>query len=133
MNFFSFRFNGLPNIPMKETSTDVLMSRIPNISLKPDKTYVDIDDLRAKKPPITEDLSSGLNECLLYQREFRMLDYLTKSNCSSTPRYIASFQRNEVNPWIRDGFLCFVVMEKVPGRRVSDIWKYDPTENQCQE
>ena len=109
------------------------MGRIPNIPLKPDKTYVDIDDLRAKKPPITEDLSLDSNECFPYQREFRMLEYLTESNCSSTPRYITNFQRNEVNPWIRDGFLCFVVMEKAPGRKVSDIWEYDPAENQRQE
>ena len=92
-----------------------------------------MDDLRAREPPTTEDLSSNLNECLPYQREFRMLDYLTKSKCSSTPRYIANFQRNDVNPWTRDGFLCFVVIGKVPERKVSDIWEYDPTEDQRKE
>lgn len=109
------------------------MSRILNIPLKPDKKYVDIDDLRAKQPPITEDLSLDSNECLPYEREFQMLDCLTKSNCSSTPRHITNFQQNEIKPWFQDGFLCFVVMEKVPGRKVSDIWEYDPAQNQCQE
>lgn len=109
------------------------MSRIPNIPLKPDKKCVDVDDLRAKGLPTVEDLSSDLNDCRPYHQEFRTLEYLTKSNCSSTPRHIANSQRNEVNPWIRNGFVCFVIMEKVPGRKVSDIWRYDPTEDQWKE
>ena len=47
--------------------------------------------------------------------------------------YIANFEQNEANPWTRGGFLCFIVIKEVPGRKVSDIWEFDPTESQRKE
>jgi hypothetical protein len=85
---------------------------------------VDKSDLLSKTLPIVEDIS--MNECYQYEREFQMLKYFTEEKCSSTPQHIANFQRNGVNPWAKNGFLCFVVMTRVPGRNVFDIWSFDP-------
>jgi hypothetical protein len=100
------------------------MSRIPNIPLKLGKEYVDKSELLSKPCPIFEDLS--MNKCLQYEREFWTLDHLTKLKSSSTPKHIANFQHDEANPWVRGGFLCFVVMKKITGRKVSDFSVFDP-------
>ncbi len=109
------------------------MNRIPKIPLG-SREYVDKPDLMTRHLPITEDLSEPLNNCIQYKREHETLAYLTESGCSSVPRYIANFEQNEANPWVRGGFLCFVVMSKLPGISVEEIWKAPtPTEQQLRE
>jgi hypothetical protein len=103
-----------------------------HIPVKRHKRYVDQSELSSKRTPVVEKLSS--NECLQYERESNILDYLTKKKCNSTPEYVAHFQRNEDNLWVQGGFLCFILMELVPGRTVSHFWVYDPvTEEQRDE
>jgi hypothetical protein len=109
------------------------VSSIPNIPTKAKKKYVDLNDLKERSPPVIQD-SNTSNECLQYEREFSILEFLTQSNCRSTPRYIANFERNSANPWVQAGFLCFVVMAKVPGIRAVELWKIkQPTMAQLDE
>ena len=97
------------------------MSRIPNIALESDQGYVDKSDLPLPKDfPIAEALYD--NECHQYETEFARLVHLTQRKCSSTPEHLTHFRRDEVNPWVKEGYLCFVVMRKVPGSTVSGIW-----------
>ena len=116
-----------------EQQSNISADRIPKIPLG-SREYVDKADLMARHLPITEDLSETLNNCIQYTREHETLAHLTKFSCSSTPRYIANFEQNKANPWVRGGFLCFVVMSKVPGISVAEIWKErNPTEHQLRE
>jgi hypothetical protein len=118
-----------PSIFPSKAHTDKLMSRIPNIPLKPKQRYVDKNDLNSRGPPITESHSShgvNINRCAQYEQEVFTLEHLTQSKCPSTPKHIDDFRREQANPWVKDGFLCFVVMTKLPGIRVRDIWEFDP-------
>lgn len=91
--------------------------RIPEIQAKPENgDYV-----------LKEDLIES------YENEYGILQYLTDSRCKSTPLHITNFERNEANPWTLNGFLCFVIMTKVPGVPVSDIWTESPTGAQQME
>ena len=66
-----------------------------------------------------------VNRCFQYEREAEALVCLTESNCSSTPKHIANFRLDEANPWVRKGYLGFVVMSKVPGSNLSELWTRD--------
>jgi hypothetical protein len=101
------------------------VSRIPNIALKSGEEYVDKSDLPpAKDLPIAEALYD--NECHQYEAEFARLVYLTQKKCSSTPEHITHFRRDKDNPWVQNGHMCFVAMTKLPGRTLSDIWRFEP-------
>ena len=63
------------------------------------------------------------DECYQYRREFGVLRHLTQSECSSTPKHVAHFRRDKDNAWVENGFLCFVVKEKVSGTNASNFWK----------
>lgn len=63
---------------------------------------------------------------LQYDRELEVLKHLTSAKCSSAPEYIANFQFDEENPWVDNGFLRFVVMSRVPGRPLSEVWPDSP-------
>lgn len=104
-----------------------IFMRIPEIQAKPENgDYVLKEDLIEYNPPIKEELSDNNNNSRSYENEYGILQYLTDSRCKSTPLHITNFERNEANPWTLNGFLCFVIMTKVPGVPVSDIWTESP-------
>ena len=89
--------------------------------------FVDKKDLFSKQFPIEEELPGDIHsECFQYDREVKALKHLTAANCSSAPKYIADLRLDEKNPWVKNGFFCFVVMTRVPGRPMSDVWPTAP-------
>ena len=67
-----------------------------------------------------------LNQCPQYNREVTALKHLTAVSCSSAPKYIADFQFDKDNPWIKNGYFCFVVMSWIPGKPPSEVWPKVP-------
>lgn len=65
-----------------------------------------------------------------YETEWWILRYLTDNKCKYTPQYLTHSEKNQDNPWVINGLLGFVVMTKVPGARVSDIWTNAPWSEQ---
>ena len=78
--------------------------------------------IEQKLPPNLEEL----NDCPQYDREVKALKHLTAVNCSSAPKCIADSRIDEDNPWVKNGYLCFVVMSRVPGRPMSEVWAEVP-------
>lgn len=92
-------------------------------------SYVDMKDLDSHRYPIEQKLPPNLaelNECSQYEAEVEVLRHLTAGGCSSAPKYLADFRLDKDNPWVKNGFLCFVVMSRVPGRPMSKVWPEAP-------
>ncbi|KAI9042049.1 uncharacterized protein KD926_006173 [Aspergillus affinis] len=52
--------------------------------------------------------------------EIKALEALTSAGCSCTPKYIISKHENQVSDsWVPDGFLDYIVMEKIEGISLS--------------
>ena len=105
------------------------MDSIPKIDQRSDKEYVDTRDLFSYQYLIEQELPPNVeepNDCLEYDREVTTLKHLTAVNCSSAPKYIADFRLDEDNPWVKSGYLWFVVMSRVPGRSMSEVWREVP-------
>ncbi|KAL1962842.1 hypothetical protein VTN77DRAFT_9117 [Rasamsonia byssochlamydoides] len=63
------------------------------------------------------------------EMEITALGQLTKAGCSCTPTLFAWKQeKQESHMWIPGGFLVYILMEKLPGIRLDNVWSLDREE-----